>query len=142
MERKIKEIRRENLLALIAEFNGQVALSEAIDTKAAYISQIVTMRKTDKGTTRGIGDELASKIEKKLDKPPGWMDIDHNLQVKEGNETYSLNVGFFDNLSIRKLKILEMLHQLNESDTETVYMLLKSLTSRTNNQETKKVNNK
>lgn len=64
-----KEIRRENML-LLRGGGTLEQLAAKTDTAAAYLSEI-------NNRTRGMGDKLARKIEKKLRLPRGWMDISH-----------------------------------------------------------------
>lgn len=83
-----KSIRKRNLTALIELYGSQNALAEAVDTAPAYISQILS----DKSKA-SIGDALARKIEQKLGKPHGWMDVDHNAEaassVNESQASYT-----------------------------------------------------
>ena len=71
-----KSIRKRNLAALIELYGSQHALAMAVDTDPAYISQIMSEK-----SKANIGDTLARKIEKSLEKPHGWMDIDHNADT-------------------------------------------------------------
>lgn len=68
----IDEIRRKNLLALIAESGDKrVILAEKINTNPAYISQVLTPNDEKR---RSIGDEIARRLEESYKKPHGWMD--------------------------------------------------------------------
>ena len=67
----IKKIRLENLLSILAKPGiKQASLAEACDTSASVISQIKTGH-------RGIGDDLARRIEEAQKLPYGWMDSRH-----------------------------------------------------------------
>lgn len=68
----VKEIRRENLRALLNEFGTATALASAAGTDAAYLSQIKSTK-----TKREIGDNLARRLEKAANKDRGWMDQLH-----------------------------------------------------------------
>lgn len=76
------EVRRKNLMALIAEHGGQKALAERVrPTAPGYISQMVN-------GTRNVGGVIARRFEKHLGKPHGWMDQCHeeatqNVQIVE-----------------------------------------------------------
>lgn len=59
--------RRARLAELVAEVGGATALSIRVGTPKSHVSALLA-------GARGIGDQLAAKIEKKLGKPPGWMD--------------------------------------------------------------------
>jgi hypothetical protein len=67
-----KEIRRANMLALAEEFGGLAALAEKTGTDAKYLSQV-----KNRWNGRGMGDDVARRIERKLEKPKGWMDVLH-----------------------------------------------------------------
>lgn len=86
----IKEIRRRNLALLEREAGSWAALARAAGTSASYLSQICTERKTQKGTIRAVGDELAKKLERGMGKPRGWMDTNH---VMEDRSDYQANVS-------------------------------------------------
>lgn len=66
-----KAIRRANLLYLIELHNTIKALAEATGSVPNHLSEI-------KNKGRNMGDDVARRIEEKLDKPRGWMD---RLQV-------------------------------------------------------------
>jgi hypothetical protein len=62
-----KEIRRSNLLLLIAEFGSAAALADKTGIDDTYLRNI-------KNQVREMGDELARRIEENLGRPRGWMD--------------------------------------------------------------------
>lgn len=73
MAQTVKEIREKNLRLLIAESgSSQGAFANTIDTAAAYLSQIFSPT-----IKRSMGDQVARKIETKLNLPKGWMDSHH-----------------------------------------------------------------
>lgn len=73
----IKEIRRENLKALLAEcYGSQKALADKVGTAPAYISQILA-----ENGKRNVGDELARKAEAAFNRPRGWMDTPLRTQM-------------------------------------------------------------
>lgn len=71
-----KEIRLNNLKALIAKAGTAAEFSKQSDTATSLLSQILSPN-----PTRNIGDRLARKIEEKLNLPPGWMDSPHNVVI-------------------------------------------------------------
>ena len=70
------EIRRKNLLKLVAEAGSQAAFSRLTDIAPAYINQLLRTE----GDTRNIGERAARKIEKKAMKPSGWLDAPANAK--------------------------------------------------------------
>ena len=76
MTRKHIPIRLKNLETLIREAGSAVRLARAAGTNSSYLSQVRNQLPTKKGTPRAIGDDLASKLEAAMNKPPGWMDED------------------------------------------------------------------
>jgi SOS-response transcriptional repressor LexA len=64
-----KEIRRANMLAMAEELGGLQALSDRTKVDAKYLSQV-----KNRWQGRGMGDEVARRIEIALEKPRGWMD--------------------------------------------------------------------
>lgn len=66
-----KDIRRANLLSLAEEHGSMRAVADVTETDATYLRNI-------KNRVRDMGDDIARRIEEKLNKPRGWMD---RLQV-------------------------------------------------------------
>lgn len=62
-----QERRREKLRQLVKENGGQALVAAEVGTPKSHISAILAGR-------RGIGDELAHKIERRFELPPGWFD--------------------------------------------------------------------
>ena len=77
MTLKINQIRLHNLEVLIAEAGSAAKLARAAGTNSSYLSQVRNQLPTKKGTSRSIGDELAEKLEKAMNKNQGWMDTPH-----------------------------------------------------------------
>lgn len=65
-----KAIRLYNLKRLIAEAGGQKKLAQRCGVSPAYLSQIISLR-----TPRKMGDNVARRLERGMDKPHGWMDV-------------------------------------------------------------------
>lgn len=76
--KSIHDVRRENLKDVIdREFNGvQSRLAERMGTQPNLINRWVNGKKI-------VGDQSARKIEKAANKPTNWLDIDHNLVIRE-----------------------------------------------------------
>lgn len=77
---KIQEIRYQNLNTLLQVSNGnQAELARKVGTNSAYINQIINKTLLPSGKTRGVGEQLARKLEKAYQRPDGWMDTPHKL---------------------------------------------------------------
>jgi SOS-response transcriptional repressor LexA len=77
MARLREEVRLRNLELLVGEAGSAVKLARRAKTSASYLSQIRRGLPTAMGKSRGIGDELAHKLEVAMRKPHGWMDEPH-----------------------------------------------------------------
>lgn len=77
MKRKQEHTRLQNLELLIAEAGSAAKLARIVGTNSSYISQVRHQMPTKKGTPRGLGDDLAGKLERGMAKPEGWMDEPH-----------------------------------------------------------------
>ena len=76
----IDEIRLNNLRLLVKEYGSQKALSDALDKAYAQINQWINQSINWKtGKPRTISSRMCREIETKLNKPTGWMDVDHGL---------------------------------------------------------------
>lgn len=67
--RPARAARRARLQDLLDEFGGPAAVARRTGTVASHLTAC------EKGR-RGIGDDLATKLETGCNKPPGWMDYD------------------------------------------------------------------
>ena len=67
------ELRLHNVRTLIAECGGISEFAQRIGMSDSQASQIA-----GKNPTRGIGNEIAPKIEKAFNKPTGWLDALHD----------------------------------------------------------------
>ena len=77
MARRQDQVRLWNLELLVQEAGSAASLARKVGTSESYLSQIRRQLPTRKGTRRGIGDDLADKLERGMDKPLGWMDEPH-----------------------------------------------------------------
>jgi len=80
MMRVPDQIRLKNLELLIVEAGSAVKLARCVGTNSSYISQVRHQMPTKNGTPRGIGDDLAGKLEQGMAKHDGWMDEPHEVQ--------------------------------------------------------------
>jgi SOS-response transcriptional repressor LexA len=85
MTRIPEQIRLNNLELLIAEAGSAVKLAHRVGTNSSYLSQVRRQMPTQKGTPRGIGDDLAGKLEKGMGKYAGWMDEPHRAEWNQAN---------------------------------------------------------
>lgn len=60
--------RMRRLRLLLAEVGGPTALAVKVASPKSHLSALAA-------GSRGMGDTLAAKLERKCDKPPGWMDL-------------------------------------------------------------------
>lgn len=121
-----KEVRRQNLLMLAKQHGSLRALGDAVEVPPAYLSQL-----KNRANGRTMGDDLARRIEAKLEKPLGWMDApqwkmseeDVAQAVREATVPYTVEaeeqvlLRLWSKLSgPQKAKVLETLtEQVNEN---------------------------
>jgi SOS-response transcriptional repressor LexA len=85
MSRIPEQIRLKNLELLIAEAGSAANLADRVGTNSSYLSQVRRRMPTKKGTPRGIGDDLAVKLEQGTGKHEGWMDELHRDAWDQSN---------------------------------------------------------
>lgn len=101
MKRKPEQVRLQNLKLLIAEAGSAAKLARLVGTNSSYISQVRHQMPTKKGTPRGLGDDLAEKLERGMAKPEGWMDEAH--EDSQEQPVASKEVNAHDGPGIRSL---------------------------------------
>ncbi len=74
----IKDIRRQNLLTLIKQAGSRKKLCELSKISYNSLTQVLSRQKLPSGRSREIGDEIARKVETGMNKPPGWLDQQHD----------------------------------------------------------------
>ncbi len=87
MNRRLETVRLRNLELLIDEAGSAAKLARIADTSSSYLSQIRHRTPTRSGKPRKLGDDLAEKLERKMEKPNGWMDELHGTAQLQ--QTYS-----------------------------------------------------
>jgi SOS-response transcriptional repressor LexA len=93
MKRRHEHVRLSNLELLVAEAGSAAELARLAHTSESYLSQVRRQLPTPKGTPRGIGDELAEKLERALGKPNGWMDEPHEAAAFAKKKTPNAEPG-------------------------------------------------
>ena len=119
----VAETRRQRLALLVKSHGGRLAeLNEAIglDRTDATLSQIRTQAKHSKtGKPRAMGDDLARKIEERLQLQTGWMDTPPSYAETHGEES-------------PQAKVMALMDRLPESEWPTAIRLLDALAQPTN----------
>lgn len=65
-----RQRRHRNFAALVERAGGTTEMAALLRTQKSYVSAMAN----DK---RGVGDEIAARVERALGLPPGWMDQEH-----------------------------------------------------------------
>ena len=95
-----REIRLQNLRYAVSVFGSTAKLAEEAECSQKYLDQILQGFQGEKDKNpRKLGDNIASKIAKALNKEPYWMDQPHfelwdnkgHLSVKEEQSQYIVN---------------------------------------------------
>ena len=82
--KSIMDNRFENFELLIREAGGVAKLARRCGyEKAAYLYQVRAKTVRPNGQSLQIGDRMAAKLEKGMNKPAGWMDFDHNGDAQD-----------------------------------------------------------
>lgn len=74
----ISEIRKANLIKLLSGYSTQKEFSEITNTPTSYFTQITQGTIGKNGKPVNLGNTVARRIEKKLNLPHGYMDVDHD----------------------------------------------------------------
>jgi SOS-response transcriptional repressor LexA len=93
MKRQREQVRLNNLEILIAETGSAAKVAQLANTSESYLSQVRRKMRTQKGTPRGLGDELAARLEKGLGKAPGWMDEPHEDETVSSDTHQLVRIG-------------------------------------------------
>ena len=73
-----RDIRRLNLRQLVREFGSTARLAEAAGSSAKTLDQILAGTPLESGQPRGIGHNLARRLEAAAGRAPGWLDVLHD----------------------------------------------------------------
>jgi len=93
MKRQREQVRLNNLEILIAEAGSATKVAQLAGTSESYLSQVRRKMLTQSGNPRGLGNELAAKLEKGLGKPEGWMDEPHEVVYKTADARRRVRTG-------------------------------------------------
>lgn len=115
-----RNVRIQNLKALVKESGSIVAVAKACDTDAAYLSQLLNGTPLPSGAERSIGHKLARKLEEGCIKPVGWLDQPHG---DTKNEPITPHSG----ISSESLRAARSLDALPEVVRRQVRLLLATL---------------
>lgn len=97
--KSISDIRLENLNILVKEAGGITGLSKKAGYKQpSYLYQIINRTPVQNGKAKNIGSIMASKLEKAMDKPKGWMDQQHTKKT-ESNAVFLGTMEVWDSLT-------------------------------------------
>lgn len=99
MKRKPEQIRVQNLELLITEAGTAAKLARIVGTNSSYLSQVRNQMPTRKGTPRGVGDDLAEKLERGMGKPAGWMDERHEDHNSVSTDASEMNASIGPDIS-------------------------------------------
>ena len=83
--------RFQNLERLVIEAGSAARLARIVGTSSSYLSQVRHQMPTRKGTPRGLGDELAERLERGMEKPEGWMDEAHGASEEQRVASIDVN---------------------------------------------------
>lgn len=83
----VQNIRRANLALLLQECAKDIGrergaaaeLTRRTGVPDSFISQFLNRRPHARGGERSMGDSTARKLERGMDKPMGWMDVDRSI---------------------------------------------------------------
>jgi phosphopantetheine adenylyltransferase len=104
----ISDLRRENLIRLIAE-HGQKSLAKKIERSDTLLNSYKSHT-----VKKNIGEKFARHIESALNLPFGWMDSDHN----QGEIV----------LSPEQQELVSLVNQLSSEDAIKAVRIIKILT--------------
>lgn len=96
--------RKAKLDLLVQEVGGATALAALVETPKSHISAL-------QAGNRGIGDELAAKMELATGKAAGWMDAPDDMPVALTDDALAFAV-MYDRLGPHEQRRLHLLYQV------------------------------
>ena len=102
MKRRHETVRLSNLELLVAEAGSAAALARLAHTSESYLSQIRNQLTTAKGTPRGVGDDLAAKLERGFHHARQDLAPAKAFVVYSGEERYPVADGV-EAISVREM---------------------------------------
>ena len=126
--KKIEEVRRQNLLRLVAEKGGERAIYEKVGVTQGYLSQLKAGGPTLSKSGRNMGEKTARKWEQALGLRSGYFDSNHYMH--DGTLSHSdldeAALKALDKMTIEKKRewvaILETVaKQADEGNRQTAY---------------------
>ncbi len=113
-----KSIRHKNLLTLIDIAGSLKNLERRTDVSANLISQL-------KNKTRGIGDNIARRLEVGMLKPHGWMDVNHSLPQGVGEQMPEYPPA--EQLPEWAQRVLKLMAKAGDAERETAIAVLETM---------------
>lgn len=122
MSSYIKEIRVENLLKVLEDYDTLNDFAEAIDRAPAVASQVKGGR---------FGDRMARHIESKLGLSKGYFDERHNKEGDEFDELLKKAKSLYDSakLTAQEKKLVSKFREIDPSKQKLVLDMLNGLSS-------------
>lgn len=124
---EVKEVRKKNAQLLIASRSGgiQADFARTAGVAVGYLNQIL-----NDWQDRSMGTSVARRIEKRVGKPRGWMDIPHTdewLEAEKSVASHSQRLGGRQGISTRTVLIAEELETLSDVSLDAVANLIDAL---------------
>jgi hypothetical protein len=87
-----KDVGRARLEQLSREEHGYANVARIAGVSADNLWQILNNTPLPSGRPRGLGDQLAEKLERAFGKPPGWFDqpVSEVAEVREEANVYGV----------------------------------------------------
>lgn len=121
---EVKEVRKKNAQLLIASRSGgiQADFARTAGVAVGYLNQIL-----NDWQDRSMGASVARRIEKRVGKPRGWMDIPHTDEWLEAEKSVATHSGGRQVISTRTVLIAEELETLSDVSLDAVANLIDAL---------------
>lgn len=118
--KKIEDVRRDNLRRLRDELGGVQELADRLGKSQSQISQwLNASTHSATGKPRTISSGSCREVERSLQKPEGWMDVEHGpLTVVQSNETTALRKVLAD--ASAEVRLLSVYNLANADQRELI----------------------